>query len=234
MKLQSFRIKHFRSIKDTDWQNFSQDNIIALIGQNEAGKTTILEALKSFSDGIILPDYLRSDGTWPEVSCSFDITSSEIEELFVDQTLPRGLVSLISQKKRINLKRSWTAYVSDKLTLEEEELSSLFKQTEVNNQDQAPQIKTTAEQPTQTEVNNQNQAPQIKTTEDQFIDAITDIIPVFESFEDFASLLPDSIDISDLQNKNTKAEGYIGVRNFLTIAGLDINFFQNQNLRFIE
>ena len=38
MKLQSFRIKHFRSIKDTDWQNFSKDNIIALIGKNKQEK----------------------------------------------------------------------------------------------------------------------------------------------------------------------------------------------------
>jgi AAA15 family ATPase/GTPase len=94
MKLQSFRIKNFRSIRDTDWQNFSQDNIIALIGQNEAGKTTILEALKSYSDETILADYLRSNRSLPEVSRSFYIEPNEIEELFKNHTLPDGLISL--------------------------------------------------------------------------------------------------------------------------------------------
>jgi len=45
MKLTAFRIQNFRSIVDTDFQDLSQDNISAIIGQNESGKTSILEAL---------------------------------------------------------------------------------------------------------------------------------------------------------------------------------------------
>ena len=78
MKLQAFRIKNFRSIKDTGWQNFSPDNITGLIGQNEAGKTAILEALYSFPTAEISEDILRSDGTMPEVSCSFQVSWDEI------------------------------------------------------------------------------------------------------------------------------------------------------------
>ncbi|MBK8882830.1 MAG: AAA family ATPase [Bacteroidales bacterium] len=59
MKLTAFRIKNFRSIVDTGWQNLSPDNITCLIGQNESGKTSVLEALKIFNSGIISEDVLE-------------------------------------------------------------------------------------------------------------------------------------------------------------------------------
>ena len=43
MKLVAFRIRNFRSIVDTGWQNISPDNITCLIGQNESGKTSVLK-----------------------------------------------------------------------------------------------------------------------------------------------------------------------------------------------
>ena len=128
MKLLAFRIKNFRSIKDTYWQNFSLDNITGLIGQNEAGKTAILEALYSFPTAEISEDVLRSDRTMPEVSCSFQTNWDEIKELFKEKTLPKGLAKLINEKKRINLKRTWSAVDSEgELFLEEEDILALFK-----------------------------------------------------------------------------------------------------------
>ena len=73
MKLIAFRIKNFRSITDTGWQSLSPDNVTCLIGQNESGKTSILEALKVFHTGLISEDVLRSDLSLPEVSCRFKI-----------------------------------------------------------------------------------------------------------------------------------------------------------------
>ena len=71
MRLTGFRILNFRSILDTGWNNLSPDNITALIGQNESGKTSVLEALHSFFLGTISEDVLRSDMSLPEVSCSY-------------------------------------------------------------------------------------------------------------------------------------------------------------------
>ncbi len=73
MKLTAFRIRNFRSIVDTGWQTLSPDNITCLIGQNESGKTSVLEGLKVFYTGIISEDVLRSDLSLPEVSCRFTI-----------------------------------------------------------------------------------------------------------------------------------------------------------------
>jgi len=240
MRLQSFRIKNFRSIKDTGWQNLSTDNITGLIGQNEAGKTAILEALYSFSTGKISPDYLRSDGSMPEVSCSFPIDWGELKEIFGDYVLPKGLAKLVKEKKRINLSRIWTEIDSDKLVLEEEDFSNLFhrpdnledkEESEAGGSAEEEQV----EQPEETEINNnENEEEQEEITEEKFIETFFNMTPEFEIFEDFASLLPDTIDLEDLQNKNEKAEGYKGAQNLLAIAGLDLNFLQTEERRIVE
>ena len=51
MKLVAFRIKNFRSIKDTGWHELAYDNITCLIGQNESGKTSVLEGSIGFQFG---------------------------------------------------------------------------------------------------------------------------------------------------------------------------------------
>jgi len=234
MRLQAFRIKNFRSIKDTGWQNLSPDNITGLIGQNEAGKTAILEALYSFSTDNISPDYLRSDGSMPEVSCSFYIDLDEFKKLFEGYTLPRGLVKFIKDKKRINLTRVWENEENSKLILEEEELSKLFQEQEVvqNNEEVDDQNIEVNENDHSTGPEEENKEELL--TKEKFIELFFDATPEFEFFEDFASLLPDTIDLEDLQSENEKVEGYKGAKNFLAIAGLDMNFFQKRDLRIIE
>lgn len=230
MKLQAFRIKNFRSIKDTGWQNFSQDNITGIIGQNEAGKTAILEALNSFPNGEISEDVLRIDRSLPEVSCSFSVSWDEIKELFKEQSLPKGLIELVNERKRINLKRSWLDAKSEgSLTLEEEDFSTLFDSSEDDGIEKLPD-----NQKTGAEASEQGEATVKKVTKEEFIGSVFDNLPEFELFEDLASLLPDTIDLEDLKNKNTKAEGYKGAQNLLAIAGLDLNFLQNSELRIVE
>lgn len=52
MRLYSFQIKGFKSVIDTGECKISDvDNIVVLAGQNEAGKTTVLEALDFFKNG---------------------------------------------------------------------------------------------------------------------------------------------------------------------------------------
>ncbi len=105
MKLNAFRIKNFRSIVDTGWQNISPDNITCLIGQNESGKTSILEGLKVFYTGLISEDVLRSDLTLPEVSCRFSVPAGWL----IKKTDNPGteLKELLSGLTHIELTRSW-------------------------------------------------------------------------------------------------------------------------------
>ena len=107
MKLTAFRIKNFRSIVDTDWQNLSHDNITSLIGQNESGKTSILEALKAFHDGVLIEDMLRSDLSLPEISCRFSFSHDLIKNYLDLKKLDQKIQKEISKLKEISITRMW-------------------------------------------------------------------------------------------------------------------------------
>ena len=110
MKLKAFRIRNFRSIVDTGWQNISPDNITCLIGQNESGKTSVLEGLKVFYSGIISEDVLRSDLSLPEVSCRFTIPEGWL--IKVTDNPGTELKELLSGLSHLELTRTWIADLS--------------------------------------------------------------------------------------------------------------------------
>ncbi|HCC70122.1 MAG TPA: hypothetical protein DEQ09_03085 [Bacteroidales bacterium] len=107
MKLQAFRIENFRSIVDTGMQTISPDNITCLIGQNESGKTSILEGLQVFSSGNISEDVLRSDLSLPRVTCRFGAP----EGYFKNKLRPVNdeFDRIIDSLDTITLVRSWKA-----------------------------------------------------------------------------------------------------------------------------
>ncbi|MCU0462571.1 MAG: ATP-binding protein [Bacteroidales bacterium] len=113
MKLNAFRIRNFRSIVDTGWQTLSPDNITCLIGQNESGKTSILEGLKVFYTGIITEDVLRSDLSLPEVSCRFSIPEGWL--LKITDNPGTELKELLSGLSHIELTRAWIADLSSEV-----------------------------------------------------------------------------------------------------------------------
>jgi AAA15 family ATPase/GTPase len=115
MKLTAFRIKNFRSIVDTGWQNLSPDNITCLIGQNESGKTSVLEGLKVFYTGIISEDVLRSDLSLPEVSCRFIIPEGWL--IKVTDNPGTELKELLSGLSHIELTRVWIADLSSEIVV---------------------------------------------------------------------------------------------------------------------
>jgi ABC-type ATPase involved in cell division len=115
MKLTAFRIRNFRSIVDTGWQNISPDNITCLIGQNESGKTSVLEGLKVFYSGVITEDVLRSDLSLPEVSCRFSIPEGWLLE--VTENPGAELKELIAGLTSIELKRNWIADLSSVISV---------------------------------------------------------------------------------------------------------------------
>jgi len=113
MRLLEFRIKNFRSILDTDWQNLSPDNVTCLIGQNESGKTSILEALEAFYKGTISEDVLRSDLSLPEISCRFGVPESWL--LKVTENPGVELKELLSGLTEVELTRKWIADLSSEI-----------------------------------------------------------------------------------------------------------------------
>jgi len=82
MQVLDFKITNFRSIVDTDWRKLSPDNVTVLIGQNESGKTSVLEALaKTFSSQNISDDDTRIDEPLPKVYLRVKLSKEDIESL---------------------------------------------------------------------------------------------------------------------------------------------------------
>lgn len=145
MKLKGFRIKNYRSIVDSGMNFLAYDNITALIGQNESGKTSVLEALRSFYEAWISDDILRSDMTFPVVSCLFDLEGKNINQLINSANVPEELKNIFSSKKEFILERMWNedrtslVRIADddvleyysKIQKEKEELNELV-QNEIN------------------------------------------------------------------------------------------------------
>ena len=107
MRLRAFCIENFRSIVDTGMQTTSPDHITCLIGQNESGKTSILEALEVFSSGVISEDVLRSDLSLPRVTCTFEVPKNYLEDKL--RKVNNDFDKLAKSLNHITLIRSWKA-----------------------------------------------------------------------------------------------------------------------------
>lgn len=127
MQLVAFKIKNFRSIIDTGWHQLAHDNITSLIGQNESGKTSILEALKAYHDGRLIEDMLRSDLSLPQVSCKFAFKYSEVENRIDKRRLNPELRKLIQSVEFISLTRVWEDDMDSHMEMGDE-LQEIFKE----------------------------------------------------------------------------------------------------------
>ena len=126
MKLTAFRIKNFRSIVDSNWNNISPDNITALIGQNESGKTSVLESLRSFYDGVISDDILRSDLSLPEVSCEFEVEQQVVSAIIRQFETPQEISDFLHNSDKVLLIRKWSDDRSSRVELGGDVVVSYF------------------------------------------------------------------------------------------------------------
>ncbi len=124
MRLSAFRIYNFRSIVDTGWQNLSPDNITCLIGQNESGKTSVLEGLNVFNKGLISEDVLRSDMSLPKVCCKFDIPGEKVAEWLSGSEME--LMNIIRKIDSVVIEREWKADLSSEVQVGGEILEYLL------------------------------------------------------------------------------------------------------------
>jgi predicted ATP-dependent endonuclease of OLD family len=126
MWFRQFRIKNYRSIIDTGWHDLSTDNITGLIGQNESGKTSILESLNSFYTGIIDDDILRSDLSLPQVSCSFSLKKAELHKIFSEKKMPVKVDQMIQSTGQVTLTRTWNEDKSSYLSFGDEQIEEYY------------------------------------------------------------------------------------------------------------
>ncbi|KPK82512.1 MAG: hypothetical protein AMS27_14485 [Bacteroides sp. SM23_62_1] len=127
MRFRRFRIKNYRSVVDTGWHNLASDNITGIIGQNESGKTSLLEALYSFYTGIISADILRSDLSMPSVCCSFETDIKTFTQYFKEKKVPERVLECIGESGLITVGRIWTDEKNNRLTFGDDTLAAYFE-----------------------------------------------------------------------------------------------------------
>lgn len=219
MKLESFRIKNFKSIIDSGQCSFSRtDSILVLAGQNEAGKTAVLEALDFFRNGPRphFHNLQKRREEHPEVICIFLLDEDDLQKISIEQE---------NKKLDANLKNSpLISFVRG--TTEEEDLVEIrltgairkrlvqfFRTdkpdepsppTNTNGEDQQ-QTKESEEAPSSEEEEGEpdtvveNEPAEKENSLDAFEHFLIGQIPQFVIYDSFSDLLPGSAKISDMQ-----------------------------------
>lgn len=203
MKLKAFRIQNFRSIVDSGFQDLSPDHITTIIGQNESGKTSLLEALCAFEEDNMTVDDLRIDGTVPIVTCVYQFDSIDEAKEITEDFDESAIIEFYDKLNNFNL------CVSIKKTWDDESIQNAphceFENTDL--------ITSLNEVFTQEEIK-------------RLLEKIYENTPFMFAFED-AGLLPSTIDLIALEKKDTSVDGYKGATNFLELANLSIENLKN-------
>jgi predicted ATPase len=234
--IKSFRIRNFRSIIDTNWVNFSPDGITVLVGQNESGKTSILQALHcALSGETITDDDKRIGAPDPKVSLQITINFSEItEELLQFSNSEAEIVKryISSKKDGVILDYTWEKslnkdgsisfddFVSisdaDALDLEFEKLRNADKSLDSTVPAASVAINNDASA-VETGVETQGEK---RLAAGQVSIKIHELLPAAVLFNAETGLLPTSVDIN---SKGTPTgAGYVAANNFLKIADIDL------------
>jgi DNA repair ATPase RecN len=158
-----------------------------LIGQNESGKTSVLEALHSFYTNKINDDVLRSDNSLPDISCNFQIDGDLTVADFLKGTiLSPTLYEILKDEKEFSLTRLWNDNKSSSLFISSKKVTAFFNEFE-------SQEKTITEQ-TENEIENlllesDNLLERLKNAENDKNQAQFDLVSCRKTIEEKDRLL---------------------------------------------
>lgn len=241
MRLASFQIKNFKSVQDTGVCHFSEDdNILVLAGQNEAGKSAIIEALNFFRNGPSndFEKLHRRREEDPEVICEFILADDDIRDIF-EVTENANL----SRYFKINNKIKLVRCISDENTFNEiyftyemqKELELFFDEEDESDASDDPAISKhspdAAETQGETQIENHvatgeestvtNTQIKDETVENLEVESLTELLNYFLTkirqyvfYDSFDDLLPSTVTIGDISN-------YAAVRDFQQVFGVD-------------
>ncbi len=217
MDLSKFRIVNFRSIVDTGWCSLSGDGITCLIGQNEAGKSSILDAIESYQTKKIHNEDLRDD-VRPEIHLEFTICEQFITDLNAQFFLSKAVQEYLKQNQTITLGASWS---KDALESGMHQIisSDLSNDSTYDIEDEG--------------LDNEN-AEKKKLDKKDLIELINQYLPYIIKFDNDSNMLPSSIKLSDLKSQNEAIKGLNGALNFLCVGDLEVEDLEIQDPRAFE
>lgn len=201
MRLYSFQIKGFRSIIDTGECKISEiDNIVVMAGQNEAGKTAVLEALDFFRNGpsesfVKYQKRLGCDRT--EVLCKFVLEAEDLH--FSDDIVGKDKIDkYVKNNKYISFVRESIKEQAENIKITDESsllLKPLFPEAMV----EPPK---TEVDPTTNPSSASSTPPTSEELFDNTISKLVESIPPFSLYTTFSDLLPSEILVTDLGQSN--------------------------------
>lgn len=193
MKFESFRIKNIKSIIDSGKCFLSSDNITVLAGQNEAGKSAILESLHFFTNGMNekFEKYsMRIDKTVPFVECSFKLEEDDTE--YKNENISKVLraMSHIICNREGNNDISFSETTKSELI---ETIKKLASEKSIDN------IFADSEEL----LENQDCLTRKESVEDfakKIEEAVLKYLPKFDYYNSFDNILPETIKITEIDN----------------------------------
>lgn len=249
LKPKAFRIYDFKSIRDSGICELSGDRITVLAGQNEAGKTAILTALRDFDlePGAIpltkdfWPDH-ADDHVKPRVAVCFenDAAAGILSHLQESKLLiPRGAVSWLEATTQIWVERDLSRgeFHFDPV------LEAFWHEFEIPDEQQAASEGVESEGDAGTTEDVAEAPPPSSgeklTTLASFAAELRRLWPSFVYFDSFNNSLPRSVSVSALVPSNRKApatknmaeaqpskpktEVPQAVRDFITLSLIDVS-----------
>lgn len=239
------KIKNFKSITDLELDVDRLKTI--LVGQNEAGKSSILEALNAFEYGEFDPDNINyecenKDNFKQEISVQFHKVSSEINDF---NTYIKDDIQITIKKAAPDSQLSRMEFSPEKLaTIEKFELTRVFEyQNEVVNDymqldliTMKKMIGATKSQILETPDGNNaidfdvEETFMSKEVNNEFAELFHAFCPQIIFFNDFSDILPDKIEVAKIYD-DSKVEGKTAVKNIEKILGCSFKNWSNQKVR---
>ena len=229
--LKFVQIKNFRSIIDSGEFYIPADGITILVGQNESGKTSIIDALEAFNSEIIDNEDRTNRNEPTIITCTFSFANSYLQSIFSQHKRELDFLSKFIENEELEVEievlfppkktegegRFASQYRDEYLQLLQEKFG-------IKNSEQAENVEK------QSSLGGASVSEKNAITveiEEKDMLALEDLekllmqhTPRISIFKD-NSLLPREILLSEIDNKNSKAEGIEGARNFLKV--LDVN-----------
>ncbi|MET7258168.1 ATP-dependent nuclease [Dyadobacter fermentans] len=225
MKLKSFRIQNYKSIIDSgECRLCETDGITVLAGQNESGKSSILQALRDFERNELSDGCFRDDESVPVISCVFDDLEDDESRIkasgFGDIT--DGLWAYLKEVGEFRLIKRGGEHNKLIPSLDE----SLMKRTVELMEDTNAAIlrKRDTVKSLSSGEDEEDEKPlyDLEDDIDRIISDLDSLTPYTLFFDDFCDILPDTILISDLKTSKT-VKGLAAVRNVEKILATDFS-----------
>ncbi|MBC6606159.1 AAA family ATPase [Hymenobacter sp. BT188] len=238
MKLVSFRVYNYKSIIDSKECYLSpSDGITVIAGQNESGKSSLLQALKDYEQRNFDEEAKRDDEPFkqPIVECVFDKSAdsnfnAKAKIYWSDEFYNDFVLYFFEKIKNIHIKCEGSNIKPNlsffgETFIELEKWVEILKDTDLENDAQVLKnfkgIKLRE--------NNRKSNKKFFELEYTAMDLSYDLAPEVHKiaphiimFDDFCDLLPDTILVSDLKSQNEKAKGFQAVKNIEKILDTDL------------